>query len=41
MIVAEQCPALGTPGDFVLSDLSQYLLVDGGMRSALSLDVIS
>ena len=39
VIVAEQCPALGTPGDIVLADLSQYIIIDGGLRSALSLDV--
>ena len=38
VIVAEQCPALGTPGDIVLADLSQYIIVDGGLQSALSLD---
>jgi HK97 family phage major capsid protein len=39
VLVAEQCPALGTPGDIVLADLSQYIIVDGGLQSALSLDV--
>ena len=39
VIVAEQCPLVGTPGDIVLADLSQYLIVDGGLRAALSLDV--
>ena len=39
VIVAEQCPALGTPGDIVLADLSQYIILDGGLQSALSLDV--
>ncbi len=38
VIVAEQSPALGTPGDIVLADLSQYIVVDGGLQSALSLD---
>lgn len=39
VITVEQCPILGTPGDIVLADLSQYVLIDGGFKSALSLDV--
>ena len=39
VIVCEQCPTLGTPGDFVLADLSTYIIIDGGLQSALSLDV--
>jgi HK97 family phage major capsid protein len=39
IVVAEQCPALGTVGDIVLADLSQYIILDGGLRSVLSLDV--
>lgn len=39
VITIEQCPALGTVGDLVLADLSKYVIVDGGMKSALSLHV--
>ena len=36
----EQCSTLGTVGDIVLADLSQYRLVDkGGMKSASSIHV--
>jgi len=34
----EQAPALGTLGDIVLADLSQYIVVDGGVKAALSVD---
>jgi HK97 family phage major capsid protein/HK97 family phage prohead protease len=37
VIFAEQSPTLGTPGDIVLADLSEYLLIDGGLKTALSL----
>jgi HK97 family phage major capsid protein/HK97 family phage prohead protease len=40
VVVAEQCPTLGTPGDIVLADLSQYVIVEAPMRTALSLDVL-
>jgi HK97 family phage major capsid protein len=36
VLVAEQCPALGTVGDIVLVDPSQYIVVDAGMKTALS-----
>jgi HK97 family phage major capsid protein len=36
VLVAEQCPALGTVGDIVLIDPSQYIVVDAGMNKALS-----
>jgi HK97 family phage major capsid protein len=36
VLVAEQCPALGTVGDIVLIDPSQYIVVDAGMNTALS-----
>jgi len=39
VIVAEQCPQLGAPGDIILADLSQYVIIDGGMKTALSLDL--
>jgi HK97 family phage major capsid protein len=39
LLYSEACSALGTPGDLILMDPTQYLLVDGGFRSALSLDV--
>jgi len=34
----ENCPALGTPGDLVLADWSQVLMIVGGFRKSLSLD---
>jgi HK97 family phage major capsid protein len=39
VIEIEQANLLGTPGDITLVDLSQYVIVDGGLQSALSLDV--
>lgn len=39
VLVAEQSPKLGTPGDIVLADLSQYAILDPGIVGALSLDV--
>ena len=39
VIISEVAPLLGTPGDIVLADLSQYILIDGGMQSALSMHV--
>jgi HK97 family phage major capsid protein len=36
VLVAEQCPALGNVGDIVLVDPSQYIVVDAGMNTALS-----
>jgi HK97 family phage major capsid protein len=38
VIVAEQAARLGTPGDIVLADLSQYVLLDGGLKTDLSVD---
>jgi HK97 family phage major capsid protein len=38
IFVAEQSPALGTPGDIVLGDWSNYVILDGGLQSALSLE---
>lgn len=36
----EQCQALGTVGDIILADLSQYIMIEkGGMQSALSIHV--
>ena len=40
VIVNEQAPALGTPGDIVLADLSQYALVGAPLKTDLSLDVM-
>ena len=39
VIVTEACPALGTAGDVILADLSQYLTVlkTGGIRSDVSI----
>jgi len=41
IVVIEQCQALGTVGDILLLDLSQYLIVEkaGGMKSAASMHV--
>lgn len=39
VIVAEQCPVLGTPGDIVLADLNQYVIVETNLKVDLSLDV--
>jgi HK97 family phage major capsid protein len=33
----ENCPAIGNPGDLVLGDFSQYLLVMGGIRKSISM----
>ena len=38
-IVSEVAEPLGSPGDIALADLSQYIIIDGGLQSALSLDV--
>ncbi len=35
----EQCSVLGTVGDIVLADMLHYVLIDGGIKPALSLDV--
>ena len=40
VIEIEQCSTLGTVGDIILADMSQYLLIDkGGMDSASSIHV--
>lgn len=40
VIPIEQCETLGTEGDIILADLSQYLLADkGGIKSAVSIHV--
>ncbi|MGC1861900.1 MAG: phage major capsid protein [Methylocystis sp.] len=39
VVEVEQSPALGSVGDIVLADLSQYIIVDGGLKSAISADV--
>jgi HK97 family phage major capsid protein len=40
VIPVEQCSTLGTVGDIVLADMSQYLLIDkGGIQSAVSMHV--
>jgi len=40
MIPCEQCATLGTAGDIILADLSQYLMIDkGSMQSASSIHV--
>ncbi len=38
-VTIEQAAVVGTPGDIVLADLSHFLLMDAGMKIALSLDV--
>jgi len=40
VIVAEQSPLLGTPGDIILADLSQFVIVESDMKGALSMDVL-
>lgn len=37
--VVESAPAIGTAGDIVLGDFSHYILVDGGVKPALSTHV--
>jgi HK97 family phage major capsid protein len=40
VITCEQAAALGTVGDIILADLSQYIMIDkGGMKSASSIHV--
>jgi HK97 family phage major capsid protein len=39
VITVEQCPVVGTVGDLVLADLDHYVIVDGGMKYAMSLHV--
>jgi HK97 family phage major capsid protein len=39
VLTIEQCPAVGAVGDLVLADLSKYVILDGGMNSAISLHV--
>lgn len=40
MIPIEQAAALGTPGDLILADMSQYLLIEkGGVKTASSIHV--
>ena len=40
VIPCEQCAALGTAGDIILADLSQYVMIDkGSMQSASSIHV--
>ncbi len=36
----EQCSPLGTAGDIILADLDHYIVIDGGLRPALSADVL-
>lgn len=35
----ESCPTLGTVGDIMLADMSQYLLIEKGMKAAQSIHV--
>ena len=40
MIPVEYCQTLGTTGDIILADFSQYLMIDkGGLQSASSIHV--
>lgn len=39
VIAVEQCPQIGTKGDIILADLSQYILIDGGTMPAISVHV--
>lgn len=38
VLVLEQSPILGAIGDITVVDLSQYILLDGGIKSAISVD---
>lgn len=40
VLVAEQCQMLGTPGDIILGDFSQYAIIDSRLKSDLSLHVL-
>ena len=40
VVVVEQCATVGTPGDIILADYSQYVMADkGDMQSAISMHV--
>src|SRR5205085_2503066 len=36
VLAIEQAPTLGSVGDITLADLSQYVIIDGGLIQALS-----
>lgn len=38
VLTLEQCSVLGSVGDIVLADLQHYVLIDGGVKPALSAD---
>ena len=40
VLVVEQASLLGTPGDIVLGDFSEYVLIERAMKADLSLDVL-
>jgi HK97 family phage major capsid protein len=40
IVVVEHCPVLGTPGDIVLGDWSQYAIIESALKTALSFDVL-
>ena len=39
VLTVEQCPVVGSVGDLILADLDHYVIVDGGMKYAMSLHV--
>jgi HK97 family phage major capsid protein len=39
VLTVEQCPVVGTVGDLILADLDHYVIIDGGMKYAMSLHV--
>jgi HK97 family phage major capsid protein len=39
VLTVEQCPLVGSVGDLILADLDKYVIVDGGMKYAMSLHV--
>jgi HK97 family phage major capsid protein len=39
LLYSEACSPLGTPGDLIVFDPTEYVLIDGGFKSSLSLDV--
>jgi len=39
VVEVEQCPPTGTPGDIILADLSQYVIIETGVQTAVSMDV--
>lgn len=40
LLISESCPVLGQPGDLILAAPREYIMVDGGLEAAMSLDVL-